>query len=382
MTNKPVRVLVTAPLGVGGISSLMINIQKNIDRSNLNFDYLTFHDRKEPQENTVIEMGSHKYVASSDNIHNKVLRFFVRLFQIRKICKENNIKIFHNNDGTPKGILNVIAAKAGGVKYVTYHSHNGGTTDISFLSKIVNYLCRPLIPLICDDLWACSDIAAKFTFPSNIAKHNKYYFMPNAVDLKRYQYNKKIRNEVRTEWKLNEKFVIGHAGRFNQQKNHSFLIDIFFNIHQRDESAILLLFGVGETQERIRQKVHDLQLDNSVVFCGASNQMERMYQAMDVFLMPSLFEGLPVTGVEAQASGLPIVFSDSVTQEVAIAPNIKYISLNESVEVWAETVLGFKNCKRQDYCELLRKAGFDQNEMVNHFEQYYLSVAKKLNLLG
>lgn len=381
MKSKPMRVLVTAPLGVGGISSLMINIQKNMDRDVLNFDYLTLHDRKEPQEDIVLEMGSNKYVASADNVKIKPLRFVIRLFQIKKICKENNVKVFHNNDGTPKGVLNAIAAKAGGVKYITYHSHNGGTTDMSGFSKIVNLLCRPLIPLVCDDLWACSTLAAEFTFPSYIVKNKKFHFMPNAIDLERYRFDSEAREKTRKELGLVGKFVIGHAGRFNKQKNHEFLIEVFEQVYKKDKDAILVLFGVGETQNNIRDMVDRLGLKDNVIFFGASNQMNKMYNAMDVFLMPSIFEGLPVTGIEAQAAGLPIVFSDVITREVAIAPNIEYISLKEKKEIWADKVLSFKGQERRDYCEELKKAGFEQAEMVRNFQDYYLKVGSKLNLI-
>ena len=109
--------------------------------------------------------------------------------------------------------------------------------------------------------------------------------------------------------------------------------------------------------------------------------MNKMYNAMDVFLMPSIFEGLPVTGIEAQAAGLPIVFSDVITREVAIAPNIEYISLKEKKEIWADKVLSFKGQERRDYCEELKKAGFEQAEMVRNFQDYYLKVGNKLNLI-
>lgn len=383
MGKKEIRILVAAPLGVGGISNLMIDIQKNIDRNLINFDYLTLHDRKEPQEDVVLALGSNKYAASADDVRIIPLRFLIRLFKIRKICKENNIEIFHYNEGTPKGILNVLAAKAGGVRYVTYHSHNGGMTDKSLLTKLCNALCKPLIPMVCDDMWACSRVAAEFTFPKSIANHAKYHFMPNAIDIARFKYDEVCRLKTRKELGVNDKFVVGHAGRFNRQKNHLFLIDIFNQILLKNRDSVLLLFGVGETQQEVREKVKKLGIENNVVFMGASDEMEKMYQAMDVFLMPSLFEGLPVTGVEAQATGLPIVFSDTITREVAVSPNITFVSLSESAEHWADETLKYRNSdSRQDYCDLLCKAGFEHSTMIKDFEKYYLEVANRISVEG
>ena len=379
--NKPLRVLVHAPLGIGGVTNLMLNIQQNINRELLNFDYLVFHDRVEPQEQLAYSLGARKLVASADEIKFKPLRGIIRLFRIRKVCKQNDIKIFHFNGGAPMGLLTMLAAKCGGVKWITFHSHNGGMSNEGFWAKPISAVCKPLLGLVVDDYWACSSVAAEFSFPRRIVKRKKYYFMPNGINLEKFKYNEMIRKQVRSELRITNRFVIGHAGRFNHQKNHSFLIDIFAEIHKKEENSFLLLFGVGELQERIRKKVNDLGLNDFVLFYGSSDKMNRMYQAMDVFLMPSFFEGLPVSGVEAQAAGLPIVFSDTITREVAIAPNVVYLSLQESANTWADKVLQFKNAIRKDYCKELKVAGFDQNDMIEHFQNYYLNIGKKLKLV-
>lgn len=375
---QQLRILVHAPLGVGGVTNLMLNIQKHIDRDKLNFDYLVFHDRIEPEEHTALELGARKLVASADEIAFKPLRAILRLKRVRDVCKKNNIKIFHFNGGAPIGFLTMLAAKAGGVKWITFHSHNGGMSNEGWMAKVVSALCRPLLGLVVDDYWACSELAANFSFPRRVVKDKKFYFMPNAIDLEKFKYNAEVRNQVRNELGVADKFVVGHAGRFNHQKNHTFLIDIFAEIHKKNPDAFLVLFGVGELQDSIKNKVNDLGLTDSVLFYGASDQMERMYQAMDVFLMPSNFEGLPVTGVEAQAAGLPIVFSDVITHEVAVSPNIEYVSLNKPVSLWADKVLAFKGTERRDYCDELRSHGFDQTVMVKHFQEYYLNIYNNL----
>ena len=142
--KQPVRVLVVAPLGVGGVTSMMINIQKHLDRSKINFDYLTFHDRKEPSEDIVKSLGSKKYVACVDHIKFAAIRRFARLKEIKRVCKENHIKILHYNADTPADLMNIMAAKAGGVEYVTIHSHNAGFgiagKGVRLMSKILHFL--------------------------------------------------------------------------------------------------------------------------------------------------------------------------------------------------------------------------------------------------
>src|SRR5699024_5001288 len=144
----------------------------------------------------------------------------------------------------------------------------------------------------------------------------KYSVLPNGIELNKYDFNPTVRDEIRKKLDLEGKYVVGHAGRFSDQKNHSFLLDIFQKIYEKDKNTIMLLFGVGELLELIKKKAARLGIEDAVIFYGTSNEMEKMWQAMDVFVMPSLHEGLPVTGIEAQASGLPCIFADTITREV------------------------------------------------------------------
>ena len=376
--KESMKILVFAPLGVGGVTSLMLDIQKSIDRDKLNFDYLVFHDQKEEQEHIAIGLGSKKIIASADSIGFKPFRGLVRFFRVRKACKENSIKVLHFNYGSPLGFITLLAAKLGGVKWITFHSHNGGVTNQGILGTIIGRVCRPFLSLVVDDFWACSALAASFSFPKSISKHNKYKFVPNGIDLEKFKYNEQVRNRVRKELSINDKFVVGHAGRFNLQKNHEFLIEIFAKIHEKNSDSVLLLFGTGDLQNRIKNKVSLMGLEDCIVFCGASNVMNEMYQAMDIFLMPSLFEGLPVTGIEAQAAGLPMILSNNITREVAIAPNVEYVPLDESTDVWADVALKYKDSFRKDYCTDLKEAGFSREDMAKLFQTYYLELNKKI----
>ena len=152
--NEPVRVLVTAPLGVGGVTNMMINIQSHLDRSKVNFDYLVFHDRKEALEDKVASMGSRKLIASVDHISVRPLRRLLRINEIRKVCKENKIQILHYNADSAADVTNILGAKLGGVKYVTIHSHNAGFGTAGKGVRMVSKLLQPFIPALCNNYWA------------------------------------------------------------------------------------------------------------------------------------------------------------------------------------------------------------------------------------
>lgn len=378
MEDMAVRIVVTAPLGVGGVTNMMINIQAHIDRSKVNFDYLVYHNRKEPLEEKVFDMGSKKLVASVDNVPVRPLRRILRMNEIRKVCKKNHVKILHYNADSAADMTNIIGAKLGGVKYITIHSHNAGFGTAGIGIKLVSALLKPLIPLICDNYWACSDLAAKFLFPKSVIKTGNYEVIPNGIELDKYAYNPVVRKAIRKKLGVENKFVIGHVGRFSAQKNHTFLIDIFNKVYQKDTNTVLLLLGVGELMETIKTKAKDLGIENKIIFYGVSNEMEKMWQAMDIFVMPSLHEGLPVTGVEAQASGLPCIFSDTITREIDVTGKSEFLPLDGTIEAWVDCILKHKADKRESGVMALRNAHYDIQQTADTVSERYLNVAKYL----
>lgn len=379
----PVRILVSAPLEVGGVTSLMINIQRNLDRDKLNFDYVVLHDGHRKREDEVIELGSKKLVASADEVPNKLIRIFVRWKRIICLYRKNNVKILHFNGGPSVELIAVIIAKIAGVKYVTFHSHNAGdAVQRGKTQFILSKIMKPLMPLFVDEFWACSSDAAKYSFPSSVVKKRKYTFVPNGVNVEKFAFFPEKRDMMRKKLGLEGKFVIGHAGRFNIQKNHKFLIEIFKQVHEIDKDTVLLLLGTGELEEEIKVFASKLGLKSSIIFYGASSEMDKMYQAMDVFVMPSLSEGLPVAGIEAQVSGLPLILADSITKEVKINNNVEYLSLSDSAEIWATAILSYKTKvnERKNCIEEVCNAGFDEKQVALNFQEHYLNVARNLEI--
>ena len=172
--NQAKHILVTAPLGFGGITSMMINIQKNIDRDKLNFDYLVLHDRHEDLEDVVIKMGSQKLIASADEVNNKWRRVFVRWYRLYRVFKDNEIKVLHLNGGPASDMTMVFIAKLAGVKHVTFHSHNAGNAVYrNKITVVMSKAFKMLMPAFVDEFWACSSLAAQFSFPKSIVKNQK-----------------------------------------------------------------------------------------------------------------------------------------------------------------------------------------------------------------
>lgn len=376
--NEVVRVAVTAPLGIGGVTNMMINIQSHLDRTKINFDYLVFHDRKEPMEDVVCAMGSRKIVASVDNISIRLFRRLLRINVIRKVCKNNRIQILHYNADSPADLTNVIGAKLGGVKYITFHSHNAGFGTAGKSIRILSALLKPFTSLLCNNYLGCSELAAKFLFPKSIIDSGKYSVLPNGIELNKYDFNVAVRDEIRKKLDIEGKFVVGHVGRFSDQKNHIFLLDIFQKVYEKDKNAVLLLFGVGELMESIKKKAVQLGIESAVIFYGSTNEMYKMWQAMDVFVMPSLHEGLPVTGIEAQASGLPCIFADTITKEVDVTGKAVFLSLQDSSEIWASHVLRQKETARKSGVQTLKRAKYDIQQTADTVSDLYLKIAENM----
>lgn len=231
-------------------------------------------------------------------------------------------------------------ARKNGIRVRILHSHCTSFVNRTWKSLLVGNIMKPFANRLTTDYFACSTEAGEFLFGKKRMRRSGV-MVPNGIELDAYQYDPATEQSIREELHLGDKLVIGHVGRFVPQKNHEFLIDVFAEIHQRNENSVLVLAGVGQLMEHIKEKVSALGLTDCVRFLGYRTDIHCVMQAFDVFLMTSLFEGLPVTGVEAQAIGVPCVFSKSITRDAAIIPCVTYVDVREKPEIWADTVLTF-----------------------------------------
>ena len=212
----------------------------------------------------------------------------------------------------------------------------------------------------------------------NAVDEGRVKFIKNGIETERFAFDQQKRRIKRNEMNIGDKFVVGHVGRFMQQKNHVFLIDIFNEIHKKRSDSVLMLVSDGRLMDEIKHKVHNLGLDDSVLFLGNRGDVNELMQAMDVFLFPSLWEGLPLTGIEAQTAGLPVIMSDTITDEVCITDNIYKVSLNQPASVWADKVLSVCNkFIRKNVQHQIAEAGFDIQTTADWLQNFYLDAYRK-----
>lgn len=215
-------------------------------------------------------------------------------------------------------------------------------------------------------------VASEYFYNENIINSPKHHIINNAIQTKDYAFDEAVRNEIRKEYKLEDKYVIGHVGRFQYQKNHEFLVDVFNEYLKLDNKAVLMLVGQGEGEEAIRQKVADLGMTENVMFMGVRSDVNKLLQAMDIFVLPSHFEGLPLVLVEAQSAGLPCYVSkDVITKESDVTGNIEFISLDDGDKKWAQIIYDNKKSDdRNKYTQLVIDAGFDISTETGKFISY------------
>lgn len=344
-----------------GLETMIMNYYRNIDKSKFQFDFIVHRQERGDYDKEIEKLGGKIYRFPILNPFSITYR--KKLYEFFKKNKE--YRIIHVHQDCLSSIV-LKEAKKAGVQVRIAHSHNANQ-DKNWKYVIKKYYMRQ-IPRYANRLLACSKDAGDWMF-----RGNPYLIMNNAINAKNYQYNEKIRDLIRTEFNIEKNLVIGHVGRFNPQKNHFFLIDIFYEISKLNADVKLMLIGTGYQEKKIREKINQFNLNNKVIFIGNSNRVHDLMQAMDVFLFPSLYEGLPLTLIEAQASGLPIFISDTIPKDCIITDNIYVNSLEDDALNWAKKLLGvIKSFKRVDTRNEIRKVGFDIETQCRWLEDYYM----------
>ena len=294
--------------------------------------------------------------------------------EISKIIRDGKFDIVHCHDQNWSIIYLKIAEKMG-VPVRIAHSHL--TVQTSDRIKIaISNLFTTSLKKTATGYFACGKAAGVYMWGSEIANSSKLYVMRNAVDAQRFQFSDSIRDEYRKKFGFGNKTVIGHIGRFNEQKNHLFLINIFKEYLKVDSTAVLILIGIGELEEQIRELVIKNEMQNNVIFLGQREDVRELYNAFDVFVLPSLYEGLPVVGVEAQANGLPCIFSDTISNEVVILPDTEVLKLSDSAQMWAHVIRNLANRKqndRRDAIDLINAAGYNIEVEAEKLRKYYFT---------
>ena len=367
--EEPIRVasVIGRYIG-GGVEAVTINYYKNIDKNKVQFDFICDEDSTNIPYEEIERMGGKVIIIPS---YSKPFKYHKAL---KRVLKEGNYKIIHSNINT-LSVFSLFAAKCAGVPVRIAHSHS--TTNKKEKKKnLMKQVLRPFSKVFATDYMCCSELAGRWLFGNKEYDKGNVYLLNNAIDLDKFKYNESLRKKKRKELGIkDDTLVIGHIGRFVAQKNHDFLIDIFNEIHKKNNNSILLLAGQGPLMEDIKNKVKELNLEDSVKFLGQRNDANELYQAFDVFLLPSLYEGLPVVGVEAQAAGLLCYLSDDMTKETKVLDITKFMSLNNTPEEWADNILDdVKKYKRIDTSKEMTAKNFNIKEEAKKLEEYYLNL--------
>ena len=367
--EEPIRVahIIGKWLG-GGVEAVVMNYYRHIDRSKIQFDFLCDEDSTNIPYEEIEQLGGRVILIPP---YQNVLKYQKELI---RIFKGNNYKIVHSHINT-LSIFSLRAAKKAGVKVRIAHSHST-TNKKEWKKNLLKQVLRPFSKAYATNFMCCSELAGRWLFGDKAYDSGQVYLLNNAIDLDKFKYNESLRKEKRKKLGISDDtLVIGHIGRFVAQKNHTFLIDIFNEVHKKNNNSILLLAGQGPLKEEIENKVKELKLNDSVRFLGQRNDVNELYQTFDVFCLPSLYEGLPVVGVEAQASVLLSILSNAMTKETKVWDITKFISLNNTPEEWADSILDdVKKYKRIDTSKEMTSKKFNIKEEAKKLDKYYLNL--------
>lgn len=349
----------------GGVEAVVMNYYRHIDHKKIQFDFICDNDSTNIPYEEIEKLGGRVILIPP---YQKIFQYQKEL---KKIFKENNYKIVHSHINT-LSVFPLLAAWCARVPVRIAHSHS--TTNKKEKKKnLMKQVLRPFSKVFANNYICCSELAGRWLFGNKIYEKGKVFLLNNAIDLDKFKYDEKVRIAKRKELGIKKnQIVIGHIGRFVQQKNHEGLIDIFNEVHKQNKNAILLLAGQGPLTGIIKEKVKKLELEDSVIFLGQRNDANELYQAFDIFLLPSLYEGLPVVGVEAQASGLLCILSSDMTKETKVLKTTTFIDLKESSEQWANIILEkYKSYKRIDTTKEISKNGFNIKKEADKLEKKY-----------
>lgn len=367
MEQEPIRIaqIMGKWLG-GGVESVVMNYYKNIDKNKIQFDFICDND------STNIPYGEIESLGGKVILIHPYQKVFKYHKELKKVLREGNYKIVHSHIST-LSVFSLFAAKCAGVPVRISHSHST-TNKMEKKKNLMKQVLRPFSKLFATDYMCCSELAGRWLFGDKEYDKGNVYLLNNAIDLEKFKYDEIIRKEKKRELNIdNDTLVIGHVGRFVEQKNHRFLIDIFNEVHKQNNNSILLLAGQGPLMDEIKEKVKTLDLEQNVKFLGQRNDINELYQAFDVFCLPSLYEGLPVVGVEAQATGLLCYLSDDMTKETKVLDSTMFMSLNNSAKEWADNIfLSFNKFKRKDTKKEISNNNFNiKNESYKLECKYY-----------
>ncbi len=346
----------------GGIESFLSNVLLHMDLSQMQVDVVAAQIKPSVFTPGLKARGVHFIELSGD------LRSTKNCCLFRKLIRERKYDVIHFNLFQGLALYYVCIAKKAGVPVRISHSHGMGLRDsrTKRLKLLLHCIGRILWKNTATDCWACSKAAANFLF----GEENQARIIPNGIDVGKLKFSQKSRELIRTELGLADELLIGTVGRMSQEKNQLFLPGVFLKFQEIKPNSRIIFVGSGTEEPLIKKKVSELGIESKTIFYGVSDRVEKLLCAMDVFVFPSLMEGLGIAAIEAQASGLPVLCSQFIPDEAKITPLCNALPLN--AEMWAQKLPTLHAQERERYAEQVRSAGFDITDVAAEIEKNWL----------
>ena len=354
-----------------GTETTIMNYYRHIDRSQIQFDFLCNKQKPGAYDEEILHMGGRIFHTPGLNPlkYPLYLKYMKQLFS-----KHPEYSIIEAHNGS-FGVYALHAAKVNNVPVRIFRAQGANTAKD--IKRPLKDFCRSRMRYNITNRFACGTDAARFYFGDEVVKKHEFEPVTNAIELERFIFNEKIREDIRLNYNLDGKHVVGHIGRFMVQKNHTFLLDVFAELKKIDPLACLVLLGDGELMQDAMEKAERLGIKDDVLFAGNIPNANEWYQAFDCFVLPSLWEGLPVVGIEAQTADLPCVFSTDVTAETGISDKVQFINLNEGPKAWAIAVHEAVTCElpRRNNEKLMADNHYDIRIEAKRLQERYLELA-------
>ena len=355
----------------GGIESFLYNILQQMDLDQIEIDIVAAELNRNDLT-AQLESKGVQFVQLSGSLHNLPANH--RMF--RRLLRQRQYVAVHLHIYQGLSLYYCRIARQEGVPVRIAHSHNEALrkSNTRAIKMLLHRFGRRCFTADATHLWACSQAAAQFLYAPSVLEQNGFTFIPNGIDTDRFRFKSEVRQTIRTELGLENCLVLGNVGRLCSQKNQIFLLEVFAQLIKIQPRSRLLLVGDGDSRSMLEQRAVELGIRAQVIFYGRSEKVEQLLWAMDVFALPSLFEGLSLAAVEAQAAGLPILCAQGLSEEVKLTANLRFLPLDAGASIWAEAVLSMASQEndRAHCAQVVKSAGFEASAVAQYITDTYL----------
>lgn len=375
--EKKIKILLSvSSLGIGGTETFVMNFYRHINRESFQIDFIIYSDRLDFYDE-VNASGSKIYVSPVQS-RNKLIKLLRNMLYVYQVVRKGNYHAVHCNGCSFVTILNAaLPSKMIKGTRTIVHAHSASERDRNPLGFTIKEILKAGLSRMADVGIACSNPAGRAKFTKKFMLSDKYMVMHNAVDMEHFKYNISKRKTCRERLGVDNKILIGAVGRLEEEKNHEFLLDALYHLLKMNVRASLLLVGGGSLCDKLRMKAEELQISDNVLFVGSVKDTSEYYSAMDIFVMPSIYEGLPFSLIEAQVNSLPCLVSDTITREAECTKRVFYKSLKDGAHDWARKLVDIINMdldRNLSSDSDIRDHGFDISYEVKKLEKIYSTI--------